>query len=126
MVFKHIGDEYGKNRIDMLLAYLEKNGIDIDAHFRLQSDKPASYFTHIIRIEDGNIINKLNQITNSTSEDFLLNSTQDKLDDPDSYDFDYSKIEIVTPLDFNNEQLARIKNLYKSDFKNFYDKPNNI
>ncbi len=121
LIFKYIGNEYSKKRIDMLLTYLEKNGIGVNEHFQLQSDKPASYFTHIIRMEDGNIINKLNQITNSTSEDFLLNSAQDKLDNPDNYDFDYSKIEIITPSDFNDKHLARIRSLYKSDFENFYD-----
>jgi hypothetical protein len=132
VTFEFIGDYYGKERIDLFLDYLENikmEGLLPDIHYQPQFIDRPGFFTHIIKLEDFQLIKVLNLITGSNvQEDLMINKTSMKFNYPDEFkyegrelgyckkEFDYSKIELITRKDLTEEQTKRIKELYKKDF----------
>jgi len=120
LIFDYIDTDYSMGRIDKLLDYLENNGMD-NGHFLPQSNQPKAYFTNIVRVEGGDLIKQLNEITGIRTEDYFLNSIEDKLSNPNNYEFDYRQLDIIKPEHLTKQQESRIRELYKSDFTEFYD-----
>jgi hypothetical protein len=101
-------------RMEDLLRFLEERDMDsnIEHHLNLQCLFPDNHnchkgpirdrFNHILRIEDGPVIPRINQILGTNVPDFREN-----ISDKDSY--------VPFP-----EQVERIKKLYAWDYFHFY------
>ena len=131
VVFECVNNLDTKARVPLFLDVLEKDGLNFNDHLRLQCrfqdnselykvENPSKYFDHILRLEDGNLIERLNTLTGYLSEDIYVNTTQEKIDYPENYFYDYTKMEFITKEDITEEMLQRIKKLYYYDYKHFY------
>ncbi len=133
----------GRNRIDPLLDYIEKNGVLSDHHFELQCfshDNPkyhidtnvSKMMTHVVKIEDNlpaigkksknnpeklfpSVIPELNRIVGTESVDWTINTGKDA-----RTLFSARGIEYLEKADLTGEQINRIKKLYHYDFLYFY------
>jgi len=136
LVFHYLGPAMGIGRIELFLDLLEKNGLNFNDHLRLQcrlQDKPgvhetediSSFFTHIIRLEDGNLIEKVNKLTRNTISDIWENTRDKKLKhfiayNPGKYPYKFTDMDMITEDILNEERIERIKKLYHWDYIHFY------
>lgn len=136
LVFHYLGPAGGRGRIELFLDLLEKNGLNFNDHLRLQcylQDKPeahkeediASYFTEIIRLEDGDLIPTLNEITENRTPNIRENTRDKKLKhfiakNPDKFPYRFANMDLITKDILNKERIERIKKLYHWDYIHFY------
>jgi hypothetical protein len=118
-IYHFIPGDKGLSRIDRLLNYLERSKEDTYDHFRIQSffpDNPKAHeilnlrntFDHIIRLEDGHPVAKLNTILGTKTEDYHLHVGANAGD---------VKISVK---DCTPEQVDRIERYYRIDYSHFY------
>jgi hypothetical protein len=141
-------DSPGMERIDELLAVLQKTDLTsyshehFHHHANLQCciyDKNkmheqvdiSSFFTHIIKLENGDISKQLNSIVDCGKE-LYLNKTENnsfsvsgKKRISEEYDapqkeFSVINVPVIKRTDLTEQHIAQIKDLYYWDFKWFY------
>jgi len=124
-------------RIERFIELIDNGGRVLDPHFQQQYIHRPGFFTDIVRIEDGNLIERLNELTGAVVPDIHANVTAEKRDIADSllhegarhgYNkkraFDYAKFELMTRADLNDKHLGVIWREYYNDFS-YYAKPSN-
>ncbi len=120
--------EKSKKRIDIMLDILEKKGHLLDHHTKLQcyveddedlykTDNFSSNFNHILKLEDGSLISRLNAIVGTNTKNFYANSRRAHINKKKALGIE---TELVDAEDFTEKQIDRIKKIYYWDFKHFY------